>query len=62
MLYFLYAETKTVSMSELEMRCLKMFLDLTIALFLGVNTFFFRSNQFYFRLINPCSCIMAIEI
>ena len=63
MLYFLYVETKTVSMSETRNALFKMFLDLTIALFLGVNTLFFsESNHFCFRLINLCSCIMAIEI
>ena len=41
MLYFLYVETKTVSMSETRNALFKMFLDLTIALFLGVNTLFF---------------------
>ena len=41
MLYFLYVEPKTVSMSETRNALFKMFLDLTIALFLGVNTFFF---------------------
>ena len=65
MLYFLYVETKTVSMSETRNALFKMFLDLTIALFLGVNTFFFSGSNhfcFEFRLINLCSCIMAIEI